>query len=344
MSVTIPTAVGTGIGSMPGTDPREAASIINGELDFAYLAELPARGVGADVIGRMAAILVDMPMDAGTWGYRLSGRRSNVSRRAADFLSADLDAVEELWDAAGFIRTGRPFKIQVCGPFTFAASAELLNGHRILRDRGAWSDVIASATEGIRVLVTETERRLGTNTVVQLDEPSIGAVLDGTVKPLTRFDTIPAIPVIEVAEALTQLVEAIERPVILHNCGAPRWDLTARLPGVAVSCDITSWTGESAADLDGVGALIDRGDVFIAGAVPSTPPRAASDTGSASERVASALARLIDRIGLNRSVLRESVVVTPACGLAGADSVWSSKALAVTAKAGELLSADPDAL
>ena len=50
---------------------------------------------------------------------------------------------------------------------------------------------------------------------------------------------------------LAQMVEATGRPVILHNCGAARWDLTARLPGVALSCDITSWTGESAADLDG---------------------------------------------------------------------------------------------
>ena len=91
-------------------------------------------------------------MDAGTWGYRLSGRRSAVSRQAADFLSADLDAVEELWDAAGFVGTGRPFRDSVYGPFTFAASAELPSGHKILRDRGAWSDVIASSTEGIRTL------------------------------------------------------------------------------------------------------------------------------------------------------------------------------------------------
>lgn len=328
---------------MPGSDPREAAAIVNGELDLAHLVELPGRGVGADMVGRMAAILVDMPMDAGTWGYRLSGRRSAVSRRAADFLSADLDAVEELWDAAGFVGTGRPFKIQVCGPFTFAASAELPNGHKILRDRGAWSDVIASSTEGIRTLAGETERRLGSNTVVQLDEPMIGAVIDGTVKPLTRFDTIPVIPVIEVADALAQMVEAIGRPVILHNCGAARWDLTARLPGVALSCDITSWTGESAADLDGVGALIDRGDTWFAGVIPTTA-RSASGVPVLAEHAATSLARLVDRIGLNRSVLRDNVVVTPACGLAGANPAWATTALKASAKAGELLSADPEAL
>jgi hypothetical protein len=249
--------------------------------------------MGADMVGRMATILVDMPMDAGAWGYRLSGRRSAVARRAADFLSADLDAVEELWDAAGFIGTGRPFKIQVCGPFTFAASAELANGHKILRDKGAWSDVIASATEGIGVLAAETERRLGARVVVQLDEPSIGSVIDGTVRPLTRFDTIAAIPVAEVADAL--------------------------------------------------GALLDGGGVLMAGLVSTTAPASAGNDTSRAELVASAAARIIDRIGLNRSVLRDNVVITPTCGLAGAGAGWARSAASIAAKAGELLT-DFDAL
>ena len=50
------TSVGTGVGSMPGTDAREAAAIVNGEVDLAHLVELPGRGLGADMIGRMAAI------------------------------------------------------------------------------------------------------------------------------------------------------------------------------------------------------------------------------------------------------------------------------------------------
>ncbi len=343
MTGSIPTAVGTGIGSMPGTDPRESAAIINGELDFAHLVELPARGMGADMVGRMATILVDMPMDAGAWGYRLSGRRSAVARRAADFLSADLDAVEELWDAAGFIGTGRPFKIQVCGPFTFAASAELANGHKILRDKGAWSDVIASATEGIGVLAAETERRLGARVVVQLDEPSIGSVIDGTVRPLTRFDTIAAIPVAEVADALGELVAGVGRPLILHDCGGPRWDLIRLLPGVALSCDVSSWTDGSSIDLDGAGALIDGGGVLMAGLVSTTAPASAGNDTSRAELVASAAARIIDRIGLNRSVLRDNVVITPTCGLAGAGAGWARSAASIAAKAGELLT-DFDAL
>ncbi|UPG70602.1 vitamin-B12 independent methionine synthase [Gordonia hongkongensis] len=333
----LPTGVGTGVGSMPGTDARAAAAVVNGELDLAHLVELPARGIGADLIGRMAAILVDLPMDTATWGYRLAQRHSRLARRAADLLAEDLDVVEELWETAGFIGTGRIFKVQVAGPFTTSASVELTNGQRVLKDHGAVRDIVESTAEGVREHVAEVERRLGARVVVQIDEPMVGQVIDGTVKPLTRFDPIRAIPAVEVARALTDLVDHVGVPVVLHDCGTPRWDLLEHLPGVAYSIDITT---PSATDLDGIGMLVDRGGVLLAGRVPSTAP----DRPLAAEHVATELAALTDRIGLDRKVLSDNVIVTPTCGLAGASTKWAKTALAITAEAGQLLGSDPSAL
>ncbi|MEO9327370.1 uroporphyrinogen decarboxylase/cobalamine-independent methonine synthase family protein [Gordonia aurantiaca] len=333
----LPTGLGTGVGSMPGTDPRAAAAVVNGELDLAHLVELPGRGVGADLVGRMAALLVDLPMDTATWGYRLAQRDSLLTRRAGDYLKEDLDVVEELWDKAGFVGTGRIFKVQVAGPFTTAAMVELPNGHRVLRDPGAVRDIVASAAEGIAQHVGEIRRRLGAEVVVQLDEPMIGQVIEGTVEPLTRFDPIRAIPAVEVARALGELVEHVAVPVILHDCGKPRWDLLEHLTTVAYSIDVTRPTAE---DLDGIGMLIDRGGVLVAGRVPSTEPARPLRA----ETVATDLAAITDRIGLNRKVLAGNVIVTPTCGLAGASERWAKSALSICAQAGELLSRDPTAL
>ncbi|WP_020170763.1 vitamin-B12 independent methionine synthase [Gordonia polyisoprenivorans] len=336
----LPTGVGTGVGSMPGTDPREAAAIINGELDFAHLAELPARGIGADMIGRMAAVLVDLPIDSATWGYRLGARGSSVARRARGFLAADLDAIEEIWDAAGFIGTGRPMKVAVAGPFTLAASIELVNGHKAIRDRGALRDLIDSGAEGLAGLVGEVRRRLGASVIVQLDEPMVGTVIDGRVPPLTRLDVIPPIPVADVAEDLRAVREHLDVPMIVHNCGAPRWDLVHALPGVAYGIDVTGIGSADTAALDGIGGLIDRGDVLVAGVLPGDH----ADPAIHAEAVATTLAELVDRIGLGRKVLSDNVIVTPTCGLAGASPDWARTALSICARAGELLSADPDAL
>lgn len=333
----LPTGLGTGVGSMPGTDPRSAAEIVNGELDLAHLVELPGRGIGSDLIGRMAAILVDLPMDTATWGYRLAQRSSLLTRRATDLLNEDLDVIEELWETAGFVGTDRPFKIQVAGPFTTAASVELANGQRVLKDPGAVRDIVASTAEGIREHVREVRRRLGARVVLQLDEPMVGQVIDGTVKPLTRFDPIRAVPVIEVARALTELFDHVEVPVILHDCGRPRWDLLEHLRPTAYSVDVTR---PRDADLDGIGMLVDRGDTLVAGVVPSTAP----DRRLEAETVATDLAAITDRIGLNRKVLAENVIVTPTCGLAEASSGWAKRALSITAEAGQLIGTDPAAL
>ena len=47
---------------MPGTDPAESARVVAGELPgLPHLVELPDRGPGADLIGRSAGLLIDMP-------------------------------------------------------------------------------------------------------------------------------------------------------------------------------------------------------------------------------------------------------------------------------------------
>src|SRR6266567_4892927 len=64
-------ASATGVGSMPGVDPAEALRIVLGELpDLPHLPELPARGAGADLTGRTAALLVDMPVEITPTGWR----------------------------------------------------------------------------------------------------------------------------------------------------------------------------------------------------------------------------------------------------------------------------------
>ena len=65
-----PPGAATGVGSLPGTDVSEAMKTVLGELpDLPYLPELPARGPGADMIGRTAGLLVGLPVEvyAGRW-------------------------------------------------------------------------------------------------------------------------------------------------------------------------------------------------------------------------------------------------------------------------------------
>lgn len=325
-SPAIPTGTSTGVGSMPGADPREAVAVAMGETRLPFLPELPARGVGADLIGRATGLLVELPVDYVHRAYRLSASPTAETRRARDWLRWDLDALEERWDTAGLRGEVDVLKVQACGPFTFAAHVELRGGHKVIRDRGALRDVAASLAAGLSEQAAELERRLGVSTVVvQLDEPSVGDVLDGTVPPLTRLDPILPVPVPEVAQLLESVAALLDRPMVLHSCAAARWDLVAATPSYAPSLDLTLLR-ES--DYDALGETLDAGRILFAGVVPATDP--GQPAAQVSDELVSRLTGLVDRIGLPRTVFRDQFVITPTCGLAGASPSWARAALAVS--------------
>ncbi|UQE73972.1 vitamin-B12 independent methionine synthase [Gordonia sp. PP30] len=331
----IPTGTATGIGSLPGTDPRGAAALAAGELGgsgLVFLPELPARGVGADVIGRTAGLLVDLPVDYVHRTYRLAASPTAETRRARDYLRWDLDALEERWETADLRGEAGVVKIQAAGPFTFAAHVELRGGHKVIRDRGALRDVAASLAAGLDGQAAELERRLGVRVVVQLDEPSIGDVIDGTVTPLTRLDPILPIPVPEIAQLLEGVAQQVARPMILHSCASPRWELLRAARSYALSMDLTQLR---VADYDRFGETLDSGRTLLAGVVPAVDPGLPQN--QVTDDLVTRLTGLIDRIGLPRGVFREQLLVTSTCGLAGATVSWARAALAISTTVADAL-------
>ena len=184
--------IATGIGSMPGEDPMEAARTVAGELpDLPFLAELPGRGPGADIIGRAAALLVDIPVElAGPRGWRIADRPGRDMRRARSMLSSDLDAMEEVLDGyAG------PLKIQLAGPWTLAATIEQPHSlNAALADPGLVADLASSLAEGVTAHVAEVAKRVpGATLLVQLDEPPLPAVLHGAVPTPSGLSRVRAV-------------------------------------------------------------------------------------------------------------------------------------------------------
>ena len=193
-------ASATGIGSFPGSAARQAAEVVVGELhQLTHLVELPGRGIGADMIGRAGAFLVDIGIDTVPRGYRISPGRSSVVRRAVSLLGEDLDALEEAWEVAGLRGSGRTVKVQAPGPITLAAQLELANGHRAITDSGALRDLTGSLAEGVAEHRATVARRLEADVVVQFDEPTLPAALAGRLTGVTGVT--PVHPVDEAVAA-----------------------------------------------------------------------------------------------------------------------------------------------
>ncbi|MBI2695785.1 methionine synthase [Mycobacterium nebraskense] len=330
----------SGVGSWPGIKPREAAEVVVGELAGAlsHIVELPARGVGADMIGRAGALLIDVAIDIVPRGYRIAARPGAVTRRAVSLLDEDMDALEEAWEVAGLRGGARVVKVQAPGPITLAAELELANGHRAITDAGAVSDLAASLAEGVAVHRAALARRLETPVVVQFDEPSLPKALGGRLTGVTALS--PVAPLDEaVAVALLDACAArVGGEVLLHSCAPDLpWNMLQGSSIGAVSVDASTLI---AADLDGVAAFVESGRTVMLGVVAaSAPPRRPS-----AEEVAAALVAVTDRLGFARSALRDRIGVTPACGLAGATPEWARLAIDLARKASEAFAEDPDAI
>ena len=317
----------TGVGSLPGTDypaaVRLVMDVLGSDAGIPHLPELPDRGPWAAMIGRGTAALTELPAELVAGEWRLSDHPGIDQRRAQATLRDDLDRFEE--DAHDYAGT---VKLQVIGPWTLAASLFLPLGGRVLGDRAARRDLAQSLADGVGDLVAQLRRRLPSATLVlQVDEPSLPAVLNGAVPTEGGYFRHRSVHPPEVAEVLRPLAEATASGVL--HCCAPGLgvDLVRASGFTAVSVD-----QELITDIDAVAQAVDDGLGLYLGCLP-TSGRTRTWTPDALVTRVLGLLRPLD-LG---SALADRLVLAPACGLAGFSARQASAALSALRRASELV-------
>jgi len=325
----------TGIGSMPGTDYAEATRVVLGEVgDLPCLVELPERGPTASMTGRTLAMVTDLAFDLQPAGWRLTGSPGIDHRRATSLLGQDLDTTEELAS-----ERGGPYKIQVAGPWTLAATVERPRGDKALADHGARRDLAQALAEAVRGHCADVRRRLDpTELIVQLDEPVLPAVLAGAIPTASGFHRHRSVTPADAAQSLTWVAEAAVESgasAVLHSC-APDLplDVLRSTPIDAVSFDLALLAGDAYDDL---GGWLDGGRAVWLGVVPTTEPDGAPATGADLTTTVIAWWR---RLGFTDLEMLPSTTVTPTCGLAGASPTWARTALGLCQQVARNLSVE----
>ena len=324
-----PAGAATGLGSLPGTDIAEAQRLVLGELpDLPHLAELPDRGPGADIIGRTAGLLVELPVQLYVGRWQMARRPGTDQRRIADLMERDLDQLSEQAD-----RFAGPMKVQAAGPWTLAAGLEMAMRGRMLRDAGAVRHLTESLAEGLRRHVAEVRKRLPQASVLlQLDEPALPAVLAGRIPTESGLGAYRAVDGADAATGLRTIVEAAGVPVIVHCCArAVPLQVVRDARAAAVALDLSF-----VEDLDPLGEAIEAGLGLFAGAAPTLPP--ADGRAPTSAQLAERVRGLWGRLGFPAARLPQQVVITPACGLAGAPQPYVRAVLKACRDAGRRLS------
>jgi methionine synthase II (cobalamin-independent) len=300
----------------------EALRVVMGELGeppgLPFLPELPDRGVGADMVGRSAGLLVDLFAEVQPSGWRIATRPGRDHGRAASYLSSDLDLLEEHTQGYSGL-----LKVQVAGPWTLAAAIELPYGDKMLADAGAVRDLTASLAEGTRTHLRGLRRRVpGARFVLQLDEPALPGVLAGTVPTASGFGSLRAVEPAVVRDQLRTVIDAVDAPVVVHCC-APDvpFQLIRDAGAEGVSFDFALLSEKFD---DALAEAIEADTTLFAGVIPALDPAEPRNVGvkALTERVLT-----LRRLGFPPARLARTVAVTPSCGLAGASPAWSRRAL-----------------
>lgn len=341
------TVTATALGSWPGTDPLEATRIIRGELGaphLPFLVELPARGPGADALGRTAALLVDLAVDVQPHGWRLVPRPGKDHRRAVSLLGQDLNALAEV--VGGEDSPAPSLKISLRGPLSLAAGLHLHNGERALSDAGARRELLQSLTAGAAGFVSRArEASPGADIIVQLDEPDIADVLGGTIPTASGYRTLRSVSSTEVSQAWHQIISA------LSDAGASQTVL--KLPEAARSGALRAGAqspfalalgagahgaalpaaGLTGADWEALAEAVEAGKSIWLGILPV--PANTADPRQVTALVDDVL-RPWTKIGLGAGSL-PALRLTPAADLADASPSAARKVLARLTQAAEAL-------
>lgn len=261
-------------------------------------------------------------------------------------------------------------KISACGPWTMAATIELARSQEpVLADRGAVSDLTASLAEGVTGHVAEVAARVpGARLLLQLDEPALPAVLAGAVPSASGLNRVRAVEPADAEAGLRTVLTAAGAagaPVLVHCC-APSVPLGMIRDAGAAAAGIDLGQLRPGEE-DVLAAAVEAGLGIFAGAVPATPAPvpARSAASPASPPIAQSAQRrsgqqspgtvaavrvteLWRRMGwpaarpsgVTASVaasVAAQVVLTPACGLAGAPPDYARSALASCREAAGML-------
>ncbi|MFV0428092.1 MAG: methionine synthase [Arachnia sp.] len=298
----------TTAGSVPGTDFAGALAAMT-ELtpDIVAWPELPARGVGSQLVGHALGIIDGLGFDLQPGGWRLAAHAGADHRRARATWRHNLDDAEEVLQ--GFQGA---LKVGVAGPWTLSAMVDRPAGDRLLADHGARRELAQALEQAVGSLLGELERRVpGVDVWLQVDEPLLVAVSSGAVATASGFSRHRAVDDPAIVAALAPLIRLREHSSI-HCCAAGDWLGLADHAGASAVAVDSRWF-RTVGELEVLARWLDAGRDLILGVVDTSH----SKPQPTDALVAEAL-RVLRPLELGAERAAPHVVLGTGCGMAGA--------------------------
>ncbi len=315
----------TGIGSLPLVDAQKAIDLILRYVPGApFWPQLPKRDMREGMIAQFSENLPGLKIDAGSLRFVPRDKEKELELFYEKFIAQDLEYFKISTDFAAGLHafyqrlknadlSGVEFiKCQVTGPFTFCSGINGLSGNSILYDK-VLMQAMAKGLSMKALWQLELFKRFAKKMIIFFDEPYLACV-GSAYTPVNRND------VIDVFSELTDNLKAKGCLVGIHCCGNIDWSMLTDAGGIdMINFDAFDFQERFVLYADNLNSFLKRGGIICWGIVPTQGYNASFTPEELSRKIKSGLDILVKK-GIDRQLLLERLMISPACGLGALDA------------------------
>ena len=339
MTTFVPRALATGVGSVPHPDVQDALRLILSTFPtIPFWPQLSRRDFRENMYVQFSEDLVGVQIDLPhEWigavidDDTLAGAEAFYARYLENdptLFAVSRDYAEGLYalrEPSAALRDAKWIKGHVTGPISFGLKVVDQNLRPMLYDetlrdvlvkhlarKAQWQEEFLSSIGA--------QRGVPLPTILFVDEPSL-ALIGASVVALNRD---------EVVRDLEEVFSAIQGIKGTHCCGNTDWSLLLETSVDVISFDAYNYAENLALFADNVKHFFDRGGVLAWGIVPTVEEQIARETVDSLVARLDAAVGLFIKKGIDRNLLYERALITPACGLGTIAPSAAERAFALT--------------
>ncbi len=332
-----PRAQATGIGSMPHPDTRQAMNVMFQNFSaIPYWPQLPKRDFRENMYAQFSEDLVGIQLDLAQELINVvinDDTMAQVEGFYARYLedNSDLFAVSPdyaaglyaLRDSHNALKNAQWIKGQVTGPISFGLKVVDQNLKPMLYD-DSLRDVLVKHFARKAQWHEKFLAALGTP-ITFVDEPSL-SLIGASVVALNRD---------EVIRDLEEVFSSIQGLKGTHCCGNTDWSLLTATSVNIIAFDAYNYAENLALFAGDVKQFLNRGGALAWGIVPTVEEEIFGETADNLVTRLDAGINLLVKKGIDRDLLYERALITPACGLGPVSPKAAERAFALTREVSE---------
>ena len=334
-----PRAQATGIGSMPHSDTHAAMNVMFQNFPtIPYWPQLPKRDFCENMYAQFSQDLVGIQLDRAQELISVVIDDNTMAQVEAFYTryledNSDLFAVTSeyaaglyaLRDNHAALKNARWIKGQITGPISFGLKVVDQNLKPMLYDdslRDVLVKHLARKAQWHEKFLTAVGAKHASplQPITFVDEPSL-ALIGASVVALNRD---------EVIRDLEEVFSSIHGLKGTHCCGNTDWSLLMATSVNIISFDALNYAENLALFADDVKQFLNRGGALAWGIVPTVEQDIASATADSLVARLGAAMNLLVKKGIDRDLLYERALITPACGLGTVSIQAAERAFALT--------------